>query len=270
MRVVIIGAGKLGCPLAKALLESGVCAAGDLLIMQRSAARADQVRRETGVEALISPPRTLAGYDIVILSVKPQDLDAAAEMYRNLLSSRHLLISTLAGVPISRLMASFPEVHKVIRCMPNLPVQIRKGITVFASGQKISAADREQVIRIFSACGLALEVSDESLMDGATAVSGTGPGYVFAFIEALLASSMDCGFSREESEQLVGQTIEGAVALWRADPSQLTELSRKVASKNGTTEAAYRVLEQRGFKDAISAAVKAALVRSHELGKSKA
>lgn len=203
--------------------------------------------------------------NIVVLSVKPQTLPKVLPDIQPALNAASLIISIVAGSPISIVRQGL-RVDKIIRAMPNTPGQVGQGMTVWTATEAVDEIGRRQAQAILGALGKELYVNDESYLDMATALSGTGPAYIFLFMEALIDAGVHMGFSRRIAQELVYQTIEGSVAMARASGSHPTELRNQVTSPGGTTAEALYQLEKGGLRTVVSKAVWAAYQRSKALG----
>jgi pyrroline-5-carboxylate reductase len=217
------------------------------------------------IESFTDNNLAAARADVVVLSVKPQRLSA---VLRGLKSVRPeaLVLSIVAGAPIQKIAAALKH-PAVVRAMPNTPAQIGEGITVWTASPKVSAEQKEVACRILGALGEEIFVEDENYLDMATALSGTGPAYVFLFMEALVDAGVHMGFPRRIAEQLVVKTLTGSVAYYGKVGTHLAALRNQVTSPGGTSAEALYYLEKAGFRRAVSRAVWAAFQRSLELGK---
>ncbi|OQA44315.1 MAG: Pyrroline-5-carboxylate reductase [Chloroflexi bacterium ADurb.Bin325] len=202
---------------------------------------------------------------IVVLSVKPQTVPKVLPEICPELEPDDLVISIVAGTPISVLRREL-NIRKLVRAMPNTPGQVGQGITVWTATPEVDELGRRQAQAILSALGREINVNDEGDLDRATALSGTGPAYVFLFMEALIDAGVHMGFSRRVAQELVYQTIEGSVAIARETGVHPVELRNRVTSPGGTTAEALYQLEKGGLRTVISRAVWAAYQRSKSLG----
>jgi len=200
--------------------------------------------------------------------VKPQRLDRVLYGLKGAVPSGALVLSIVAGASIDKISRGL-EHNIVVRSMPNTPAQIGEGITVWTASTGVSEEQLEMTRRILGALGEQICVEEESYLDMATALSGTGPAYVFLFMEAMVDAGVHLGFPRRIAEQLVAQTVRGSVDYYtrRDDPVHLARLRNEVTSPGGTSAEALYYLEKAGFRTAISRAIWAAYVRSQELGK---
>jgi pyrroline-5-carboxylate reductase len=203
--------------------------------------------------------------NITVLSVKPQTLPKILPEIREGIGADNLVISIVAGAPIGRIQCGLGA-EKIVRAMPNTPGQIGHGMTVWTATPAVDETGLRQAQAILGALGKEILVDDEGYLDMATALSGTGPAYVFLFMEALIDAGVHMGFSRRVAQELVYQTIEGSVAIARATGAHPTELRNQVTSPGGTTAEALYQLEKGSFRTVISKAIWAAYQRSKMLG----
>ena len=203
-----------------------------------------------------------------MLPVKPQTAPDVADGLSGSIPPAALVLSIVAGARLESL-ASRLKHAALVRAMPNTPAQVGQGITVWTSTEAVTAAQKEQAQRILSAFGEELFVGDEDYLDMATALSGTGPAYVYLFMEAMVDAGVHLGFPRRIAEQLVVQTVKGSVAFYEKSPSRLARRRNQVTSPGGTSAAALYYLEKAGFRTALSRAIWAAYERSVELGMGK-
>ncbi len=204
--------------------------------------------------------------DVVILSVKPQKLPAVMRELHGKIPAQALVISIVAGATLENLAAGLDHTG-VVRAMPNTPAQVGEGMTVWAH-KRVPGGDQHLLAQqILAALGREIFVEEEAYIDMATAVSGTGPAYVFLFVEALIDAGVHLGLPRRIAEEMVLQTIKGSVAFYNQNESHPARLRNQVTSPAGTSAAAIYYLEKMGFRTAISRAIWAAFTRSQELGK---
>lgn len=206
--------------------------------------------------------------EVVVLSVKPQKLDRVLKGLHGNIQPGALVLSIVAGAPIEKISQGLNH-PCVVRSMPNTPAQIGEGITVWTVSPMVSDEQKGKAKRILTALGEEIFVEEENYLDMATAVSGTGPAYVFLFMEAMVDAGVHLGFPRRIAEQLVAKTVRGSVDYYlrREDQVHLARLRNEVTSPGGTSAAALYYLEKAGFRTAISRAIWAAYERSRELGK---
>jgi len=229
--------------------------------------RLEELHQRYGLQTTTDNITAACQADVIILSIKPQALDKVMGEIKTCLKPDVLILSIVAGQPIGKISRGL-EHNIVVRSMPNTPAQIGKGITVWTAASQVTAEQRAMAKQILGALGEEIFLEEEYFLDMATALSGTGPAYVFLFMEAMVDAGVHLGFSRHVSERLVTQTVRGSVDYFdqRADPVHLARLRNQVTSAGGTTAAALYYLEKAGFRTAISRAIWAAYERSRELG----
>lgn len=204
--------------------------------------------------------------DIVILAVKPQIMDSVCESLAPLLPPDIPVLSVAAGKDTKYFQDRIPQCKTIIRAMPNMAVAISKGMTGLYASDNITPSDKEMIDILFNALGQTLWIDDENKMDAITAISGSGPGYLFYFTELMMKAGISIGFTQDEAKKLALQTIIGASALMEADDdADITQMRQNVTSKGGTTQAALDTLMQGEFEEILINAVKAAEKRGQEL-----
>jgi pyrroline-5-carboxylate reductase len=233
-----------------------------------SLARVEELHSRYGVEPHGDNAAAAGLADVVVLSVKPQRLDGVLSGMREAIRPESLVLSIVAGAPIAKI-AGILNHNAVVRAMPNTPAQIGEGITVWTASPTVSAEQQEMARQILAALGDEIFLGEENYLNMATALSGTGPAYVFLFMEAMVDAGVHLGFPRRVAEQLVAQTVRGSVDFYTqsANSPHLAHLRNQVTSPGGTSAAALYYLEKAGFRTAISRAIWAAYERSRELGR---
>ncbi len=265
MRVGVIGGGSMGEALVSALLKEGIAQSGDLTVSDPAGARREHLASQYGVSVTDDGRGAVSGAEIVVLAVKPQDFGTVASELRGTLDSSQTVLSIMAGVRIERLAEGLG--HKaVVRAMPNTAAFVGQAMTVWTATPDVSQQGREAAAQLLGALGREVEVGDERYLDMATAVSGSGPGYVFLFLEALIDAGVHVGLRRELATELALQTLRGSVSLAEETGKHPAELRDMVTSPAGTTAAGLQVLEEAGLRGAVIAAVEAAYERAKELG----
>jgi len=261
-----IGAGNMASALIKGLIESGVYDRERLMAADKDPEAMKRISALFGVTCYPSNLKVTSESSILVLSVKPQHMQEALEEMREAITDRHLIISIAAGIPLRTIRDIIAKDIPLIRVMPNTPALVQKGVSAMAAGDLVTPAHMDAARRIFGAVGETVEVK-ETLMDAVTALSGSGPGYVFRIMECMVEAGTGLGLKEETALNLVVQTFLGAAHLAKASDDSLSELRRKVTSPGGTTAAGLAVLEEKGLRDTIVEAVSAAWARSLELGK---
>ena len=232
-----------------------------------SAARVDELGERHAIRTETNNAAAVEDADVVVLAVKPQRLDHVMADLCGSVKSSALVVSIVAGATIEKITTGLGH-DVVVRSMPNTPAQIGEGITVWTAAETVSDSQKEMAREILTAFGDEVFLDEERFLDMATALSGTGPAYVFLFMEAMVDAGVHLGFSRRVAEILVAKTIRGSVDFYSNpdDPLHLARLRNQVTSPGGTSAAALYYLEKAGFRTAISRAIWAAYERSRELG----
>ncbi|MFI6167295.1 pyrroline-5-carboxylate reductase [Nocardia sp. NPDC051052] len=273
MRIAVIGGGRIGEALLAGLLESGRLAK-DLVVVETFPERGAQIAERFGVRVTDSVADAAVGADLLVVAVKPADVDAVmTALGKAALSDNasvgndrdQILVSLAAGVPTARLEAKLPAGFPVVRVMPNTPMLVGQGMSVIAPGRHARPPQLELVTEVLGAVGKVVTVA-EAQMDAVTAVSGSGPAYFFLIVEAMVDAGVGLGLTREVATQLVVQTMVGSAALLDESGQTAAELRAAVTSPAGTTAAAVRELERGGVRSAFLEALHAAKQRSAEQG----
>lgn len=264
-RLAIVGGGRMGEAIAAGLVRAGLLAASDIVVAEPDAARRDLLAAAHGVRAVEPGAEALAGADVVILAVKPQVVDAVLTSLAPGVADA-LVVSIAAGITCARIESLLPEGTRVVRVMPNTPALVGAGMSIVSGGTEAGPDDVAAAETIFGALGDVV-VLPEGLQDACTAISGCGPAYMALFIDALARAGVREGLTRELAERLALQTMAGTVELIRATGQHPEEVIAAVSSPGGSTIAAVTELEARGVRAAIASAVRAAVVRSRELGR---
>lgn len=265
--ILLIGCGNMGRALLGGWLDQGIDAAG-VKVIEPDTAQAEILGQNFGVAIHAGPEELPPAYrpDIMVFAVKPQVLDTAAPPYRRLAEAGAAVLSIIAGKPIAAFAGHLGDEAAIVRTMPNTPASVRRGITVACANRHVGEETRTLCHGLMEAIGEVAWVDDESLLDAVTAVSGSGPAYVFLLIECLAAAGEAAGLSAELAMRLARHTVIGAGELTRLTEEPAETLRRNVTSPGGTTEAALDVLmAQDGLGDLMRRAVAAAAKRSQEL-----
>ena len=266
-KIAFIGPGVMAEAMIAGLLHKKLAEPEHITVSGPREERGEQLNQKYGIKTTTDNTSAASHADVVVLSVKPQRLSEVMKGLKGVRSDA-LVLSIIAGANIKKISTGLK--HKsVVRSMPNTPGQIGEGITVWTSSNEVTSEQQETARAILGALGDEVFVEDESYLDMATALSGSGPAYVFLFTEALIDAGVHMGFPRRISEQLVLQTIKGSVAYYHYAERHPATLRNQVTSPGGTSAEALYYLDKAGFRTAISRAVWAAYQRSLELGKEK-
>jgi pyrroline-5-carboxylate reductase len=265
MKIAFLGGGNMATALIGGLLANGHDAARISVIEMSPAAR-DKLGARYPVRVTTAPDDAMKGADTLVLAVKPQDMRQALASLGGEVRGA-LVISVAAGITLDTLSRWLGGHRKIVRCMPNTPGLIGAGITGLFAAAEVSSAEKQKAQSILRAVGEVVWLSEEKLIDPVTAVSASGPAYVFWFIEQLAAAAVKLGIPKDDALKLAKQTVLGAAQLAIASEKDPAELRRDVTSKGGTTEAALNVFEQEKLAERFMRAVEAASRRGEEMGR---
>jgi pyrroline-5-carboxylate reductase len=263
MRIAILGAGKIGESLLAGLRSSDWA---DIVATSRREERATELRERHGVEATTDNTAAINGADVVVLAVKPQDIEALLGEIGHLLQADQTVLSVAAAIPTAAIERHLATDVPVVRSMPNAPSTVHEGIAGMCAGRHAGREHLDRADTVLRAVGDVVEVAEDQ-MDAITAVSGSGPAYYALLAEAMIEAGILLGLSREISTKLVVQTMLGTARLLRDEQVHPVELREAVTSPGGTTIRAIRELEQAGVRAAFLNAISAAMERSKELAR---
>ena len=264
MNICFIGGGNMAAALIGGLLGKGQAAAGIRVVEPQTGARA-RLTAQFGVGCVDSVAAVASLGEVVVMAVKPQQMRAAAEALQPRLA-RELVISIAAGIRLADLSRWLGGYATLVRCMPNTPALVGAGISGLYASAGVDPAQRALAEAILGAVGATLWVREENQLDPVTAVSGSGPAYVFYFIEALQQAAQEMGFSAADARKLAVETFVGSAKLAAQSPEDVAVLRARVTSKGGTTERALASMDADRVRDLIVRALHAANQRAHELG----
>ena len=262
-RIAFIGGGNMASAIVGGLLRSGLPAAQIQVVEPFDAARAT-LRQQHGIDALPAATAALAGSDLLVWAIKPQSFAGAAAPVAPHVGEA-LQLSVMAGIRSGGIQAA-TGAARIVRCMPNTPALVGCGMTGLFAAPGVNAADRTLAEAVIRTTGDALWVTEEAHLDAVTALSGSGPAYVFYFLEAMEQAGAELGLTPEQARRLAVGTFAGGARLAADSPEPLATLRERVTSKGGTTYAALTALEQAGVKAAFVRALHTACTRAHELG----
>lgn len=265
MKILIIGGGNMGMTYAKSFIKSHIVKHEQMLILEKSLKKAEQLK-ELNIGTVYGEAGSyIKDADLIILAVKPQDTSALFSSIKPYIDQQQVILSIMAGVKSETISAALGS-SKIIRAMPNLPAQIGVGMTVFTSAKEVTRIELVMVQNLLNATGKTIYIEDEAMINAATAISGSGPAYVFYFMQSIINASKSMGFSQAESELLTYQTFRGAIDLFNKFDYNCEEWISKVASRGGTTEAALFNFDKNNIDMSINEGTVAALDRAIELG----
>jgi pyrroline-5-carboxylate reductase len=265
MKILIIGGGNMGKTYADSFLANHAIQKDDLYILEHFEEKVNYFKSIGFKNVFFKPDEYIKEIDLIILAIKPQDTQTLFPKIRPYISDNQTILSIMAGVKISTLKKELPS-KKIVRAMPNLPAQIGMGMTGFTSAEEVSKEEVFNIQNLLNTTGKSLYFDNESKLDAVTAISGSGPAYVFYFMDAMINTAIQMGFSKAQAELLVEQTFMGAIHLLNIHNISCNDWIAKVASKGGTTEAALVKFGEANLAQHITQGLKAALQRAEELG----
>lgn len=269
VHIAFYGAGSMAEAILRGLTETGVADAGRITVMNRqNADRLRELNDRYGVVPAIDPDsrdRALAEADVIVLGMKPKDAAQALLALKPALREDQILVSLIAGLSIGTMERLIGRKQPIVRTMPNTSSTIGLGATGISFSEAVSAQGRELALAMFGAVGMATVV-EEALLETVTAVSGSGPAYIYYMMEAMISAGVAQGLTPEAARELTVQTVRGAAEMVRQTGEAPAELRRKVTSPNGTTQAAIETLQRLGFAEAVGQAMARCAERAGELG----
>jgi len=267
LKLGFLGAGKMAAALARGFVHAGLVTADAIIAADPYESARLALEKDGGVQTTASNPDVLKFANVLVLAVKPDQVNEVLAEVRPHFTEKHLLISIAAGVPISRMENALPPNARVIRVMPNTPALVGASASAFALGKAATADDAQLALKLFSAIGVAYQVK-ESLLDAVTGLSGSGPAYAFLMIEALSDGGVAAGLPRDIATKLAAQTLLGSAKLLLETGLHPGALKDMVTSPGGTTIEGIHELERGGVRGALINAVRAATDKSRKLGQS--
>ncbi|MGC1473646.1 MAG: pyrroline-5-carboxylate reductase [Psychroserpens sp.] len=268
MKVLVIGAGNMGLTYAEGMAKSSLLGKHKLRIYDTDPKKIKSLRKDIRFNVFESLEDCLPSADIIFIAVKPYHSDSLFAEMQAMINNQQLMISLMAGVTIETIQQKL-EAKKVVRTMPNLPAQVGKGVTSYTASKEVSKVELIMVRNLLDTTGTSIHVATETFIDASTGISGSGPAYVFYFMQSMLEAALKMGFSDYDSKVLVSSTFEGAIALFNDNNISPKSWIDKVASKGGTTQAAIDSMEDNNVRQLIQDAAYAAFDRAVELGKDK-
>lgn len=262
-----LGAGKMASALAKGMIRTGLVASHQVFGSDPLPAARTAFGKETGARIVAGNAKVADSASVLVLATKPDQAAAVLAEIRDRFTRRHLLISIAGGVPTAKLEAALPTGSRVVRVMPNTPALIGAAASGFALGKHATKSDGDLVQRLFSAVGLAFQLK-ESLLDAVTGLSGSGPAFVYQFIEALSDGGVAAGLPRDVATKLAAQTVLGSAQMVLETGIHPGALKDMVASPGGTTIEGLHELEKGKLRGTVISAVRTAAEKSRKLGQS--
>jgi pyrroline-5-carboxylate reductase len=267
-KIAFIGPGAMAEAMIRGLVVGELVSPAQVIAAGPRSARLEELQGKYGIHISTDNAIAAEGAEVVVLAVKPQMLNSVMQGLKGHIRPDALVLSIIAGARIATMEHGLNH-HAIVRSMPNTPAQIGQGMTVWTASPSVTMAQRAQAQAILGALGEEIFVEDEEYLDMATALSGTGPAYVFLFMEAMVDAGVHLGFPRYIAEKLVLQTVKGSVEYAQQTPQHLARLRNQVTSPGGTSAEALYYLEKAGFRTALSRSIWAAYQRSSQLGRGK-
>ncbi len=264
-RIALIGAGVMGEAIIKGLLHQELLRPRQITAADPREERLKELQARYGIDISTDNVAATRNADILVLATKPQVMGKVLPELCGHVEDMPLIVSIIAGLPLGAIAESLRN-KRLVRSMPNTPAQIGAGITVWTAGAAVQPAQRRQAEMLLGALGAHIYVDDESYLDMATALSGSGPAYVFMFMEAMIDAGVHMGFARRDAEALVTQTLLGSVQYALQSGLHPAQLRNQVTSPGGTTAAALHEMEKGGLRTVLSEGVWAAYRRAQALG----
>lgn len=266
MKVLVIGGGNMGMTYAEAIAKSNLLPPGSLMILDSSHDKLVELKAKGIFDVHEQLDTCLPKADVVLIAVKPAHAPGLMAAMKPMVSSEQLFVSIMAGVTIGTIQQGVGT-SKVVRAMPNLPALVGLGMTSFTASSHVSRLELAAIEQLLDTTGRSISLSSETAIDASTGISGSGPAYIFYFMQAMMDAAKKMGFSDEDARLLVGQTFAGAVELFNSDTLSPEDWMAKVASKGGTTRAALDSMDNNNVNALIQEAAYAAFRRAEELGK---
>lgn len=266
MKIAFIGAGVMAEAIISGIISKGSAKPEDITASDIAESRLATVGTKYGIECLPENGKAVSGKDVVVLAVKPQVFNKVAEDLRGRIKPEQLVLSIMAGVKIDTIDMLLTH-RSIVRVMPNTPAQIGEGISVWTTTDSVRREQQDMARTILASLGREIQVAEEKYIDMATALSGSGPAYVFLIIEALIDAGVHIGMTRDTASELVMQTMLGSTLFARESGKHLAELKNMVTSPGGTTAEGLLILEDGGLRGLLIEAVVAAYEKAKALGR---
>lgn len=266
MKVLMIGGGNMGLTFAEGMSTSPLLNRRKMMVLDKSLETIRRLEATQKFRVFDQVENCLPEADIVFIAVKPYHCEALFQEMKPLINDQQIFVSMMAGVTIESIQ-SMLGATKVIRTMPNLPAKVGKGVTSFTESEAVSRVELLMIRNLLDTTGVSIHVDNEQYIDKSTGISGSGPAYIFYFMQSMLEAAKKMGFSDNDSKVLVSHTFLGAITLFQESDLTPTKWMARVASKGGTTQAALDDMEDNNVKELIKSAAYAAFDRAVELGK---
>src|SRR5690606_5337640 len=266
MKILVIGAGNMGLTYAEGMSKSELLKKRNIMVLDKSEEKLEELNQIPHFDAFKELEDCVPQADVIFIAVKPYHAESLFKTIKPMVNQEQILVSIMAGVTIKSI-EEHTGLTKVVRAMPNLPAQIGKGLTSFVASPSISKTELLNIESLLNTTGKSIQVSNENFIDASTGISGSGPAYVFYFMQSMMEAAKQMGFSESDSTIMVSQTFTGAVELFNQSNISPESWMDRVASKGGTTRAALDSMENNNVNKLIKEAAFAAFNRAVELGK---
>ena len=264
MRLVIIGGGNMGGAILIALTKTKKISPKNILLIENNEEKRILLTKKTGCLSQTKIDQSIRDYNLLLIAVKPQGANDILKIVEKCVLPNQLIISVMAGISLKTLSTKLGH-KKVVRVMPNIPAMIAEGMSVFFTSDTLENKEYKWIKLIFTSCGCCMEVESEDAIDAATAISGSGPGYLFYFAEQITTSAKSLGFSEKDAIKLVQKTLLGSILLWEKQSLSIENLKHKVCSPNGTTLAAIDHFQSKKVSESIKEGIQKSYLRAKEL-----
>ena len=265
-KIGIIGCGNMGEAILKGIVSGKVVSHRDISVSDMDSAKLDRIKDMYKVKATFNNSMVAGSCDIIIIAVKPCNMEGTLTNIAESLDKKKVIISVAAGVTIKSIRSHAGDEAAIVRAMPNMPALIKMGFTALAFSDNVSKAQSKAALAIFNSIGEAVTVNEKDL-DAITAISGSGPAYFFYLVEVLIAAGVKLGLKHDVAEKAAIKTALGSADLLNKFGNEASTLRKRVTSKGGTTEAAFKVFKKRHLKDILASGIKAAQLRSKKLSR---
>jgi pyrroline-5-carboxylate reductase len=267
MKIAFIGGGNMGEAMLSAIINKRIASEENITVSDISESRRHFLEEKYSILTTLSNQLAVSGAVAIVLAVKPQVLDTVMSELKNKIKPSQLVVSIVAGKSIRVLREGLGH-DRIVRSIPNTPSQIGEGVTVWTDTAEVTTLQKKRAAKLLGAMGIQMYVEDERFIDMATAVSGSGPAYLFYFVEAFVEAAVNIGWDQNAAKEMVLNTILGSAHLIKQSGREPAELRRMVTSPGGTTAEAVRIFDEGKLKDLISDAVKVAYIKARSLGSS--
>lgn len=265
MKILLIGAGNMGLSYAKSFIENHVTNSNNLIILEKDKGNRISHLKSMNIATIETDAKCVKNADLIILAVKPQDSKSMFESIKSYISNDQVVLSIMAGVTIQTIKRNL-NIDKVVRAMPNIASKIGSGMTAFYASKEVTRLEISLIQNLLAATGKTLNLEKEEALNATTAISGSGPAYVYFFMDSIIKVAEQLGLSKSEASLLVKQTFLGAIELFQQNSLSCQEWIEVISSKGGTTEAAIQRFVKENLSEKIFLGVEAAKLKADELG----